>query len=219
MNFRFPRWRNWIFAFALWLPTLTSAVETSCYYQHLGRMMGGDHGYADIFDPDAYLHSDRLLFLSDGLNRADHFSLGPQVARAFPQKRVISVDFGYPGSIENGNLKLMSLDNTKAFPFADNSFDTIVLRRGLCVCHQNQCCGGFLPDSAEAKNFFREVVRVLDKRVSHSKAVLHGAYAVTPEIERVWIRYLSEIEKEFGVKATLYKEKATDQFLMIGIRP
>jgi hypothetical protein len=198
---------------------MARAVDRSCFFDVLADLMGGERGYGNTLRPEVYARSENILFLSDGVpGKATHYPLGIQVNRAYPEKRIVSADFGMMGKVQSGNLTQMHLDNTRSFPFPDNSFDTVVLRRGLCVCHSNMCCGGFDPVSPEAQKFFREAVRVMNKNLPKSRIVLHGAYGITPDMVHHWKGLLTQIEQESHVKATMYFTTKGD-FLMIGIEP
>lgn len=206
-----------LFFLALLAPESGRAVQRGCGSLWAPYVAPGK----DLSRLDLSLYRDvkSVLFLSDGLSDPDWFSLGKRVSEAYPAKRVVSGDFNYRGPRKAGNLELASVNNLNRFPFESDSFDMVVLRRGLCVCDDRRCCGGFSPLSLYAKNFFREAVRVMNKANPRAKVILHGSYGVTDNVVRGWTKYLEEIEEETGVRATLYFEGADDHFLMIGIVP
>jgi hypothetical protein len=159
---------------------------------HLKMMLGEVGNKVDL---GLYRNAKSILLLADGSERRVVDRLGPFLAREFPKKTVLSadVDVGENLLIRNwGNLKI---DHLKVFPVKDNSFDRIILRKGLCQCHSASCCAGFHPLGPEARQFFSEVVRVLDKGNPESFAVLHGEKNVGGVDVATWRKMLDEISK------------------------
>jgi hypothetical protein len=69
------------------------------------------------------------------------------------------------------------MDNSRGFPFADDSFGTILMARGICTCHSStHTCGGVPVSHEGAVRFLSEVARVLDKTDRQSYAHLAGGY-------------------------------------------
>lgn len=69
----------------------------------------------------------------------------------------------------------MQMDNTQEFPLESNSFDLIVMRKGLCQCHAGTCCGGIKANVAEGARFLMEVSRILNKQNPAAAAYLMNA--------------------------------------------
>ncbi|OFZ18949.1 MAG: hypothetical protein A2X94_13450 [Bdellovibrionales bacterium GWB1_55_8] len=179
------------------------AVERKCLVSEIGAMIGG-RGEAASVDAAPYAHADTVLFLSDSSQTTvNGLSLGSAIAEAYPEKSVVRTDFAFADEI-TGNLSTRYMDNTKPFPFPDNSFDVIVMRRGLCICHGSRVCGGFLPISEESRQFFSEVTRVLNKKNPRAKAVLEGGYGVFPNVENAWREIGEQLEQTQGVSMEIF---------------
>lgn len=176
------------------------AVERRCIVPHIEAMLGGKGGTGTV-DTAAYAEPQTLLFLSDSAETtAGGLSLGALIADSYPEKVIVRSDFTFSGHEVKGNLSTMFMDNTKRFPFPNNTFDTIVMRRGLCICGESgHVCGGFMPISNECRQFFEEVTRVLNKTNPKAKAVLHGTYGVFPEVEAEWFAISEKLEEVHGV--------------------
>jgi hypothetical protein len=149
--------------------------------------------YGNKIQGALYEDAKSILFLSDGRDQNLVERLGPPIAKEFPKKWVVSAELNV---VEDGfvnNWGLIKIDNTERFPVKDNAFDRIVLRRGMCVCHEGRCCAGFKPASPENRTFLSEVVRILNKKDPHAMAVLHGMHDVGMAEIYVWTRFLDEI--------------------------
>jgi hypothetical protein len=187
-----------------------SGIQT----HHL-KMMLGEVG--DKVDVGLYEDAKSILFLADGSEARATDRLGPLLAREFPGKTVVSadVDVGENRLIRNwGHVKI---DHLAMFPVKDNSFDRVILRQGLCQCHSNTCCAGFNPQGPQAKKFFQEVVRVLDKNNPGAFAVLHGMHNVGGSDVQVWKSMLNEISLFNPVEYEIMLDKGF--FHSILIRP
>lgn len=205
-------------ALLLLVASSADAVQRGCASLVTPYVSAGDPSLGRL-NLSLYRPANTVLFLSDGLNADKWVSLGKKISDAFPEKTVVSGDFNYRGPAKVKNLNLIAVDNTESFPFDSDYFDVVVLRRGLCVCNHNRCCGGFAPLSVDAKSFFREAVRVMNKKNPSARVVLHGSFGVTDNVVRTWTKYLEEIEREMGVRATIYFDRSDDSFMMIGIQP
>jgi hypothetical protein len=171
--------------------------------KNLLYMLGGSNGHGFEVDLKLYRGASAILSLSDG-QAQDFRALGPFLAFRLPETKVVSGDISFQGRYRAAkNLELVEMDNRRRFPFKDNRFDRIVLRRGLCVCYGKLNCAGFAPDSEQAFSFFREVARVLDKKKKSSVALLHGWTDVSPHILMVWLKFFSRIEKDYPVQFEL----------------
>lgn len=66
------------------------------------------------------------------------------------------------------------LNNRKRFPYNDGVFACVVMRKGLCKCHETESgCGGLHGDPSYGVEFLLEVARVLS-REQGACAFLHG---------------------------------------------
>lgn len=205
------KYRNcvlFIYFILIFFSLSTNAADIHCS-DHLNNflvnMLGGNQGkllgHGVNVQADLYSESNKILLLSD---RPFDISVGDILAQKFPQKEITGTDYGYEGSVAAANYLKLQMDNTKRFPFESDHFDTIVLRRGMCVCNAGKACAGFCATTEEAKFFFREVIRVLDKSNPKSRAILHGSYRVTEEILDTWKRYMSELEAEYPVLVSFH---------------
>jgi hypothetical protein len=94
-----------------------------------------------------------ILFLSDGHQAEKNLITDRE------HQFIISSDFNnYPG------VHVMA-DNNK-LPFADNSFDFILMNRGLCICHGGTSCGGIQTQKEHMLNFIEQIVRIINKKRS-----------------------------------------------------
>ena len=140
-------------------------------------------------DISFYRNYSRILFLSDGQQEVWE-SLAEQVAQYYPEKSVVKTDVSIVGEhMTLPNLKSMFLDNSKPMPFDDNSFDLVVMKRGICLCHSPNCtCGGIIMTQESTQAFLSEVSRILDKNSANSLAFLHGDYGQTRETLNMWVK-------------------------------
>jgi|GEM_PF-6515371 len=167
------------------------------------QKMLGEHG--NKIDAALYEDANTILFLSDGADVIDR--LGPAIAQEFPKKTVVSAELDI---VEDGflnNWGLIRIDNTRPFPAKDDSFDRVILRRGMCVCHHGRCCAGFKPASPDARNFLRQVVRILNKKDPHALAVLHGMYDVGMGEIWAWSTFLDEIAKTEPIRYRMMMDR------------
>ena len=173
----------------------------------------------NTIEPRLFKNSKKILVLSDGATSQD-VSIAEMLYSLFPNKKIYSTDFAIKGTSSYKNFISMFMDNRKDFPFADNSMDTILLRKGLCRCNGTHCCAGFVPNTKESNHFFSEVIRVLDTDNPHSVALLHGSFNLTQDIEQVWKKVLTKLEKKRKVKIDfIYGDKNHMFFQLIRIRP
>ncbi|NDG84681.1 MAG: hypothetical protein EBX52_06535 [Proteobacteria bacterium] len=156
--------------------------------------------YGNKIEGALYEDAKTILCLSDGRDKDLIERMGPALAKEYPKKTVVSAELNV---VQNGfvnNWGLFRIDNTERFPVKNNSFDRIVLRRGMCVCHEGRCCAGFKPASADARNFLGEVVRILNKNDPHAMAVLHGMVDVGMAEIFAWSAFLDEISKTAPIR-------------------
>ncbi|MBF0362704.1 MAG: hypothetical protein HQK49_16915 [Oligoflexia bacterium] len=83
------------------------------------------------------------------------------------------------------NLICKHVDHNEEFKscdLADQKFDVIVMKRGLCQCHDNNTtCGGIdcslkSSDSKSAYTFINKVINLMNLKNPNSYAILHGKY-------------------------------------------
>jgi hypothetical protein len=155
-----------------------------------------------LIDYNLYENSEKILFLSDD-NEAG-FLLGKSISEHFPQKKVFSTGILFQDTSIKENYTKMNLDNRAPFPFNDNSFDTIIMRKGICVCHGNYACGGFCATNDEAKVFFERVIKVLDKNNPNSLAILHGEAQLNQNFDTEWKKHFEGLEEKYNVQVFFY---------------
>lgn len=142
-----------------------------------------------------------MLFLADGFdgpNSAFDYSLADYIGPlATPGASLTKTSIDCPKEISgqtNGNTTFLNLDNVAGlFPFENEFFDVIAMRKGLCFClSTDQSCGGLIYDTPATTTFFKEVVRVLNKKNPDAAVFLTGRFkaklsdgALTFEQERV----------------------------------
>lgn len=136
-----------------------------------------------------------------------------------PLQIVVTADFAPKMGV---NLRM---DNNK-MPFRPNSFDLIVMSRGLCPCHGSVSCGGIAVQRTEMTNFLVQLISVLNKNNPHSLAILTGfAY---PGIFRItvpelWSSIIAEMRilhpelEFFTLDSRSEKEQVSTGFRFIGI--
>ncbi len=165
--------------------------------QHLQAMLGQ---FGQRVDVALYKEANSILFLSDGAETRKIDRLGPVLAKEFPKKTIVSADINI---VEDGfvnNWGLVKIDNLKKFPIADDSFDRVILKKGLCLCHGDTCCGGFKPRDEATKQFFGEVARVLNKKDPNAIAVLQGTNNVGMSEILKWNAFMDEVSKKYPVE-------------------
>lgn len=145
-------------------------------------------------EPDLFPHEVRtfypftqarsLLFLGDGFDttqsNAEH-SLAEYVGQLVDdQARIYKTDITCPEKLHgqsSGNLIYYRLDHREPFPFESHQFDTIIMRKGLCFCNSvEESCAGLKYGSAQTRQFFSEVVRVLNRNNSRATVFLTGVF-------------------------------------------
>jgi hypothetical protein len=177
----------------------------------------GYHPKSNILKYDFSFLKDhkKILILSD----SDHLGgqLAPKISLAHPHQKIVSGDIMFDGGKKVSTYYETHLDNTKDFPVADNSFDAIVMRRGLCVCHGNQACGGFCSVNDESKDFFERVIKALDKNNNKSVALLHGIVS-SQDIQTIWRLYFLELEAKYPIKTEFIHNRVFDHSPLFAIK-
>jgi hypothetical protein len=164
------------------------------------------HPYLPIYGP-----YNRVLFAGDGMAHARS-----KLEARFPEKTIISTD-RFPSG--RGVPTVIS-DHKDGLPFKDNSFDLIMMNRGLCFCPGRCCsggrrqmtlarnlapsCGGIPVDRQSRLGFLRDAARVLDKNNPRSIALLEGAAMsglpdfVEAHSRNLWVDSANELAAEMG---------------------
>lgn len=141
---------------------------------------------------------DRILMLADGNTAFE----SRQLAKRFPQKQITGTNLTILNSWEplvgdlamSPNLRLAEVDNTKPFPFADDQFDLVFMKSGLCTCRDEaRCCGGIILEAESIRAFLLEVARVLDQRNPTAMAFLHGPRQSKKTVQ-LWLTVARESE-------------------------
>lgn len=189
----------------------SALAAPSCSLIYSTGILGGALGYGKKIDYTWYENFERMLFLSDGIadtfgfrsearNETGAFSLAERVSERFPEKEVTQADFNIEGDLTQANLRQLFVDNSQPLPFADKSFDLVILRKGLCLCFCRAPCAGFSQKYEGSLNFFKEVIRVMDLSNPRTLAILHGQEKSDPKVVERWRRIASELESQFPVK-------------------
>ena len=187
------------------------AAAPSCTLIFSTGLLGGALGYGKKINYSSYEVYDRTLFLSDGIadtfgyrsevrNESGAFSLAERISERFPEKEVTQGDFNIEGDQNIGNLRQLFVDNSQPLPFAENSFDLVILRKGMCLCSCRAPCAGFSQKYEGSLNFFKEVIRVMDLSNPNALAILHGQERSDPKVLERWKRIATELESQFPVK-------------------
>lgn len=128
-----------------------------------------------------YSERGRVLFLSDG---GRSINVPPEKQSQFS----ISTDFA-----SNSGVKVR-LDNN-LLPFKAESFDLVVMNRGLCPCRTiTKTCGGLRLERDSIRTFVANVVNILDPKNPNSLAVLTGYYLNDKAIPNVPQLFRMEVE-------------------------
>lgn len=134
-----------------------------------------------------------IAFLSDGGNSFP--------AKLLPENRgknFISTD------IDASRATDIVVDNNH-LPFKDDSFDLVLMNRGLCKCSPTpkscMTCGGIAAQEEDMRNFLRSVGRILDKRNPNSLALLTGFSFEGPlgpslRVPKMWMAAVRDLQRE-----------------------
>lgn len=150
----------------------------------------------------------RTLILSDGGKmQSQLMSLGPRLAqpliapfrwlpprRSVPNPKTMYVTSDFARDVP----ATLRLDNNH-LPFAANTFNAIIMNRGLCPCDGVKACGGIEVQLASMRGFLNEVIRVLDKNDPGSIAIMTGFYYPAhfhQMVPAMWRRLLAEKQAE-----------------------
>ncbi len=134
----------------------------------------------ETYEPNAFT---KLLFLADGTDVGwGTATLGESVAKKFPDKTVVRADLLVMQPKTVGNLTVVKVDNTEAFPaeVTRHKYDMIVMREGMCVCCASHACGGVGYQRAAMGDFLERVASVLNTENPDAIAVLHARAGRVP---------------------------------------
>lgn len=129
-----------------------------------------------------FRHYKSVLFLSDGDRSQDYFHDDEQTM-------FVSSDIRQTKGIQ------VVADNNK-LPFADNSFDLIILNKGICVCRGHHSCGGIAMQKLAMRQFAEQMLRILNKQRSSlgifTGFVYHDDYETISH--QLWYEVLAELK-------------------------
>lgn len=158
----------------------------------------------------------KILFLGEG--EAIHAGA---VHAAYPKKIVYAADIIYqpPFAEVAPNFFKVYMDNTRPFPFKADSFDAVIMQRGLCACEKPDLSCGGIPLSIDGMHdFLTQVARVLNKRNSASVSFLEGGNE-TKEVFEKWIKASDEVMSENPVRVSFVVEpKEKGQAIHVGLK-
>jgi hypothetical protein len=136
----------------------------------------------ELFD---YRDFKKILFLSDG-------GKGGRALKYFKEndQMVVSSDFNISYGVN------ILIDNNQ-LPFRNDTFDLILMNRGLCPCRGHIACGGIDTQYIPMKNFLLSTINVLNKKDSHSLALFTGYYypdVFKEVVPRLWLKIIREVQ-------------------------
>lgn len=152
----------------------------------------------DRYTEFSYSGRSRLLLLSHGQRdelaiERDQQTQAPQILSPqsvqVPERLIVKTDISAFDGIS------VMADNL-ALPFQSNTFDTIVLNRGLCACHNetHTCCGLNL-ENQQTERFLAQVAEILDSTSPHALAILTGASFFDSMEQRAPMTYVLAVMK------------------------
>jgi uncharacterized protein Usg len=132
--------------------------------------------HLEIDDVEYYAGHKNILRLGDG---KEGYESAKKIAEAYPNQTVLSSDVNFNSMTvdpDHPNLLQVKVDSTSKFPIPDKSQDLIIMKRGLCACHDVcKTCGGLdLTNRAELIGFFLQVIRVMRTSNPDARAILQG---------------------------------------------
>lgn len=125
-----------------------------------------------------YEKAQQILVLADTFETP--FALAEEIHQLFPHAYTYKTSLSCPESLDHTELssKLMAVrvDHNEDFQFADNQFDVITMKNGMCCCKGPEVtCAGVGLTQDRAFHFLSEVVRVLNKSNPNAIAFLQGS--------------------------------------------
>lgn len=122
----------------------------------------------DYYPNFNYDKFNNILFLSDGGKAGRSIQ-----SKKKPSQFFVSSDFKFSTGVN------VLVDNNK-LPFQNNSFDLILMNRGLCPCRGLSACGGIDINRESMKSFLTSIVNLLDNNNPNSLALITGFYFPGP---------------------------------------
>lgn len=170
-----------------------------------------------------YENFKKILFLSDMdvgakyARRSDRSQLFVTSDIDFKDKKNEKVE--EENENKSGSLKTY-LDNN-FLPFIGNSFDLILMNRGLCVCKGGGAsCGGVDIHYEPMKKLLLGVIDVLDKKQINSLALFTGFYypGMAVVVPALWKSILNDLKTQFpSLQFTfIYSERKSGGKELIG---
>jgi hypothetical protein len=142
----------------------------------------------DFYPNFKYDQFNKILFLSDGGKAGQSIQ-----SRKNPSQLIISSDFKFSTGVN------ILVDNNK-LPFNNNSFDLILMNRGLCPCRGLAACGGIDINRKSMKSFLTSVVNLLNKNNPNSLALITGFYFPGPLrklVPELWMSLVLELQPRY----------------------
>lgn len=130
---------------------------------------------------DSFLDAHSITKYSlEELKAKDSYSIAEMIEPdTKPETKIYKTSLDCPeekSGKSEGKIHSLKLDHTQPFPFHDQEFDLIVMRRGLCFCESSlKTCGG-LELGPETELFFQEVVRTLNSGNPKAAAYIEGSF-------------------------------------------
>lgn len=174
-------------------------------------------------DLSFFADSQNALFLADKLYQYPDQGLAANVVSRYPNVKAVVTGISIQKPTQLGKVNYHPMDNTKRFPFEDDSFDKIVMGHGLCYCEPmtNTVCGGIAMEAPAMANFFSEVYRVLDKSHPNAAAYLEGSTNNHEGTVSVMEEGLKQVQKKqpwLRYEIVTYKERFTAKTKFKGIK-
>lgn len=166
------------------------------------------------FSPITDAHSILLLaeLFSDNQTSSD-YSVAEVINTVIrPDATIFQTSIDCPKDLHTktrGKISYRNLDHTERFPFQDNQFDTIIMRKGLCLCKNSKkqdpstTCGGIKLNTTKCKMFFQEVARTLNKGNPNATAFLQGTFKAKVGENFSTVSFEKEKELEKHIEETL----------------
>jgi hypothetical protein len=137
---------------------------------------------------------DRVLFLNDGGKAAQ------LVTPTRTDQLFISTDFAWDKvNVPEARISRVQIDNNQ-IPFKKNSFELIVMNRGLCPCRGTITCGGIDTKKAPMKKFLVSAIDLMNAENPNSIALFTGFYfpgIFQKKLPTLWRQILNEIQSQY----------------------
>ncbi len=151
------------------------------------QIISATYNNFDQYPQFQYEQFNHILFLSDG------GKAGLALAkRKKPHQLIVSSDFRMADGVN------LQIDNNK-LPFRSDSFDLVLMNRGLCPCHSAIACGGIDTKKEPMKKFLSGVIDILNKNNPDSLALVTGFYfpgLFRKTVPELWLSIVEELQQE-----------------------